>query len=71
MSITGNARASARAEPGTGELNDEVVLARLDALGYGGFVGCEYKPARSTVQVAALVAPWARLEVEVVAVRGK
>jgi hydroxypyruvate isomerase len=39
----------ARAEPGTGELNDEAVLARLDALGYGGFVGCEYRPARGTV----------------------
>ena len=29
------------------------------------------KPARSTVQVAALVAPWAMLEVEVIAVKGK
>ena len=29
------------------------------------------KPARSTVQVAALVAPWALVEIEVVAVRGK
>jgi enamine deaminase RidA (YjgF/YER057c/UK114 family) len=29
------------------------------------------KPARSAVQVAALAAPWALLEVEVIAVRGK
>ncbi len=29
------------------------------------------KPARSTVQVAALVAPWALIEVEVIAVKGK
>lgn len=29
------------------------------------------KPARSTVQVAALAAPWALLEVEVIAVKGK
>jgi enamine deaminase RidA (YjgF/YER057c/UK114 family) len=29
------------------------------------------KPARSAVQVAALVAPWALLEVEVIAVRSK
>jgi enamine deaminase RidA (YjgF/YER057c/UK114 family) len=29
------------------------------------------KPARSTVQVAALAAPWALIEVEVIAVRSK
>jgi enamine deaminase RidA (YjgF/YER057c/UK114 family) len=29
------------------------------------------KPARSAVQVAALAAPWALLEIEVIAVRGK
>jgi enamine deaminase RidA (YjgF/YER057c/UK114 family) len=29
------------------------------------------KPARSTVQVAALAAPWALVEIEVIAVRGK
>ena len=29
------------------------------------------KPARSAVQVAALAAPWAMLEVEVIAVKGK
>jgi len=29
------------------------------------------KPARSAVQVAALAAPWALLEVEVIAVKGK
>jgi enamine deaminase RidA (YjgF/YER057c/UK114 family) len=29
------------------------------------------KPARSAVQVAALVAPWALLEIEVIAVKGK
>jgi enamine deaminase RidA (YjgF/YER057c/UK114 family) len=29
------------------------------------------KPARSTVQVAALAAPWALIEIEVIAVRGK
>jgi hydroxypyruvate isomerase len=37
-----------RHEPGTGELNDDLVLRRLDALGYAGFVGCEYRPAGST-----------------------
>ncbi len=38
-----------RGEPGTGELDDRLVLGRLDALGYSGYVGCEYKPARGTV----------------------
>jgi enamine deaminase RidA (YjgF/YER057c/UK114 family) len=29
------------------------------------------KPARSAVQVAALAAPWALIEIEVIAVKGK
>lgn len=39
-----------RHEPGTGELNDRHILARLDELGYRGFVGCEYRPAADTVK---------------------
>lgn len=39
----------ARNEPGTGELNDFRVLRELDALGYAGYVGCEYRPAGETV----------------------
>jgi hydroxypyruvate isomerase len=38
-----------RHEPGTGELDDFRVLRELDALGYTGFVGCEYRPAGETV----------------------
>jgi hydroxypyruvate isomerase len=37
-----------RNEPGTGEINYPWLLQRLDQLGYGGFVGCEYKPAAET-----------------------
>lgn len=37
-----------RHEPGTGELDDMRVLRELDALGYDGFVGCEYRPAGRT-----------------------
>lgn len=33
-----------RHEPGTGEINYPFVFERLDALGYAGFVGCEYVP---------------------------
>ncbi len=38
-----------RFEPGTGEINYREVLARLDAMGYTGWVGCEYKPRAGTV----------------------
>ncbi len=39
----------ARQEPGSGELDDFRVLRELDALGYQGFVGCEYRPADGTL----------------------
>lgn len=37
-----------RHEPGTGEIGWEYVFRRMDALGYAGFVGCEYRPAGAT-----------------------
>ena len=37
-----------RHEPGTGEINFEFLLAHLDALGYSGWVGCEYNPRGDT-----------------------
>jgi hydroxypyruvate isomerase len=37
-----------RHEPGTGEINYGFLLDRLDALGYRGWVGCEYRPAAGT-----------------------
>lgn len=37
-----------RNEPGTGEINYRYLFAHLDRLGYDGWVGCEYKPARTT-----------------------
>ncbi|WP_431855245.1 hydroxypyruvate isomerase [Azospirillum sp.] len=37
-----------RNEPGTGEINYPFVFAALDRLGYQGWIGCEYKPARGT-----------------------
>lgn len=37
-----------RHEPGTGEINFPYVLRRLDALGYDGYVGLEYRPSGST-----------------------
>ena len=37
-----------RNEPGTGEINYDFVFAQLDAIGYRGHIGCEYKPATTT-----------------------
>ena len=38
----------ARNEPGTGEIGWGYVFRRMDELGYGGWVGCEYRPAGET-----------------------
>jgi hydroxypyruvate isomerase len=37
-----------RHEPGTGEIGWDHVFAQMDALGYRGWVGCEYRPAGRT-----------------------
>lgn len=37
-----------RNEPGTGEISYPWLLERLEALGYDGWIGCEYKPAGDT-----------------------
>jgi hydroxypyruvate isomerase len=37
-----------RHEPGTGEIHFDFLFAHLDAIGYTGHVGCEYKPATTT-----------------------
>lgn len=37
-----------RNEPGTGEINYRYLFAHLDRIGYDGWVGCEYRPARTT-----------------------
>lgn len=48
----------ARHEPGTGEMNDAYLFATLDRLGYAGFVGCEYNPARGTAEGLGWFAPY-------------
>lgn len=37
-----------RNEPGTGEINYRFLFAHLDAIGYDGWIGCEYKPRATT-----------------------
>jgi hydroxypyruvate isomerase len=39
-----------RGEPDEGDLNYRWLLHQIDASGYKGWVGCEYKPRRSTVE---------------------
>ena len=38
-----------RHEPGTGEINFPFLFRHIDALGYTGWIGCEYKPRADTV----------------------
>jgi hydroxypyruvate isomerase len=37
-----------RNEPGTGEINFPYLFKAIDAAGYEGWIGCEYKPAGKT-----------------------
>jgi hydroxypyruvate isomerase len=39
-----------RHEPGTGEINFAFLLRHLDAIGYSGWVGCEYNPQGDTLE---------------------
>jgi hydroxypyruvate isomerase len=47
-----------RAEPDEGEVDYSVVLRRIDALGYQGWIGCEYKPRASVEAGLAWRAPF-------------
>jgi hydroxypyruvate isomerase len=39
-----------RHEPGSGEINFDFLFKHVDAIGYAGWIGCEYNPARGTVE---------------------
>ena len=47
-----------RHEPGSGEINFDYLLRHLDAIGYGGWVGCEYNPQGDTVQGLKWARAW-------------
>ncbi len=49
-----------RNEPGTGEINYPFIFGMLDAEGYAGWIGCEYKPAAATTAGLGWFAPYAR-----------
>jgi len=42
-----------RTEPGSGEIDFEAVLGAIDATGYDGLVGCEFRPSRPDVDAFA------------------
>jgi len=47
-----------RHEPDTGEVAYPWLFAQLDALGYDGFVGCEYRPRAGTTIGLDWARPW-------------
>jgi hydroxypyruvate isomerase len=47
-----------RNEPGTGEVNFGFLLRHLDRLGYGGWIGCEYRPRAGTVEGLSWMEEW-------------
>jgi hydroxypyruvate isomerase len=47
-----------RHEPGTGEINFPFLLAHLERLGYGGWIGCEYHPKGKTVEGLSWMNPY-------------
>ncbi|PZU95441.1 MAG: hydroxypyruvate isomerase [Chelatococcus sp.] len=52
------ARASDRHEPDASGPDYPALFAKLDAMGYGGFVGCEYRPEAGTLEGLGWFAPW-------------
>jgi len=47
-----------RHEPGTGEINFDFLLRHLDAIGYSGWVGCEYNPRGDTLEGLSWAKPY-------------
>jgi hydroxypyruvate isomerase len=47
-----------RHEPGSGEINYPFLFGFIDRLGYSGWIGCEYKPAGSTVAGLGWIKPY-------------
>ena len=47
-----------RNEPGSGEVNWPFVFKTIDALGFRGWIGCEYRPAGETLAGLSWFAPY-------------
>lgn len=52
------AGAPGRNEPDTGNVNYAPLLARIDAEGYAGWIGCEYRPRGLTREGLGWIAPY-------------
>ncbi|MGH9359015.1 MAG: 2-oxo-tetronate isomerase [Terriglobia bacterium] len=52
------AGAPERHEPNTGEINYPFLFEMMDKLGYSGWVGCEYRPAKGTSEGLRWIKPW-------------
>ncbi len=48
----------ARNEPDVGEVNYPWLFQMLDELGYEGWIGCEYRPAKGTIEGLGWFAPY-------------
>jgi hydroxypyruvate isomerase len=61
LPLTGHVQVASvptRAEPDGGEFDAARLFAQLDALGYAGWVGCEYRPRAGTRAGLGWFAPW-------------
>ena len=47
-----------RHEPGTGEIQHDFLFRHLDAIGYTGWIGCEYAPLGDTLEGLGWMRPW-------------
>lgn len=47
-----------RAEPGTGEINYDHVLGVVEQAGYQGWIGCDYRPSKRTMQSFRWMQRW-------------
>ncbi len=47
-----------RNQPGTGEINYPFIFQTLDEIGYGGSIGCEYKPVPNTEESLGWLRDW-------------
>lgn len=52
------ARGNGRHEPDASGPDYPKLFAELDGLGYGGFVGCEYRPEHGTLEGLGWFSPW-------------
>ncbi len=51
-----------RNEPGTGEIHYPYLFKFIDRLGYRGWIGCEYRPAKATAEGLGWALPWLQRE---------